>query len=318
MASSQPPEDAHHLAHAVQVWRLEGERHLEVTGPGADALMAAATPRDLARVPDGRRAYAPFCGPSGRLLGDPMVHRVGVDAWRLSGAADLAAWIRTLAQAMRVPVLARPASTRGIAVQGPLAEELVGRVLGAGAAGLGPMEWGRTTFGREEIVVARSDLTRQGGFELLVEGRTEPLRRALLETGRDLDARAAAPSELARVEGGILRWGTDLRPDMTPLEAGLGRLCDGTHDHVGRDALRAEGEPGRVLRSLEVEGPPLPAPEEPWPAAGGRVSSAAWAPARGLHAAIGLVAADMAPGGEIAVETPHGRRAARVRDGFWT
>lgn len=316
--SEAAPEDADHLKRAVQVWRLSAERHLEVAGPGADAVVAGATPRDLSRLPDGRRAYAPVCGPSGRLLGDPMVHRVGADAWRLSGAADLRAWLRTLARTMRRPVLARPLEVQALAVQGPLADELVGRVLGAGATALGPMGWTRARFGRAGLVVARSDLTRQGGFELLVEGRSEPLRRALLEAGAALDARAAAPSELARIEGGLLAWGVDLGPDMTPFEAGLGRLCDGAHDHVGREALRAERDPARVLRSLEIEGPPLPRVRAPWPLEGGRVTSAAWAPRHGLHAAIGLVPAALGPGATPFVETPHGRRAALVRERFWT
>ena len=316
--SETPVEDADHLKRAVQVWHLERERHLEVAGPGADELMRQITPRDLARVPDGLRAYVPVCGPSGRLMGDPMVRRVGPDAWRLSGVADLAAWLRTMAQAMRVPVLARPVEARTVAVQGPLAAPLVERLLGPEAAALGPMEWGEARFGRGSVAVARSDLTRQGGFEIVVEGRGEPLRRALLDLGADLDARPGVPSELARVEGGLLAWGIDLGPELTPFEAGLGRLCDGDHDHVGRDALVGAWAPARMVRPLEVEGPPVPEPSLPWTAGTGWVSSAVWAPRHGLHVAIALLPSGLSPGAEIAVETGHGRRTARVRDGFWT
>lgn len=38
--------------------------------------------------------------------------------------------------------------------------------------------------------------------------------------------RVAASSEMRRVEAGILNAGTDLTPELTPYDAGLGRLVD--------------------------------------------------------------------------------------------
>ena len=315
-----------HLKRAVQLWDLAGDRTVEVSGPGAEPLMRYLTPRDLRLVRRGRRAYVPVCSPGGGTLGDPMVLRLESDRWWLTGTADLQAWLRALAEILGGEVRIEAPDLHPLAIQGPSAETLTARVLGPEVARIPMHGWRRIPFGGGAPVVARSDRSRQGGFEVLVEGRHRalPLWDALTEAGRDLDLRVAEPSAIARIEGGLLLHGVDIGPDVSPFEAGLGRLCDGTHDHVGRAALEAGREPARLLRPLEIDGPPAgPAPPS-WrlsvgDAAAGRVTSAAWAPEHGLHVAIGLLdRAHAAPGARLLAATPGGPRRASVRETFWT
>ena len=59
-----------------------------------------------------------------------------------------------------------------------------------------------------------------------------------------------------RLEKGYRVWGSDITPDDTPFEAGLGfavKLDKG--DFVGRDALAEADEPARVLRCLTLDDP---------------------------------------------------------------
>ena len=315
-----------HLKRAVQIWDLASERVLEVSGPEARRLVRHLTPRHLGSALRDRRAYAPVCAPGGGMLGDPMVLRLDAERWWLTGAADLGPWIEGLARALSADARVEAPDVHPLAVQGPLAEELVSRVLGPGVRRIGPMGWRRVPFGGGAPVVARSDYTRQGGFEIAVEGRhrAAPLWDALAQAGRDLDLRVAAPNPIARIEGGLLLFGADVGPDVTPFEAGLGRLCDGTHDHVGRAALEAAREPARMVRPVEIDGPPLPPPEAPWrltagDARAGRVTSAAWAPEHGVHVAIATVAREhWEPGTPVLAHVPGGPRPARVRETFWT
>jgi 4-methylaminobutanoate oxidase (formaldehyde-forming) len=59
-----------------------------------------------------------------------------------------------------------------------------------------------------------------------------------------------------RLEKGYRVWGTDITPDDTPYEAGLGFAVKlGKGDFVGREALLARAEPDRLLRCLVLDDP---------------------------------------------------------------
>jgi aminomethyltransferase len=84
----------------------------------------------------------------------------------------------------------------------------------------------------------------------------EPLWRALTEAG---EAAGLVPCGLScrdtlRLEAGMPLYGNELGPDMTPYEAGLGRVVrlDKPSDFVGRAALaeRAAEGPRRTLIGL--------------------------------------------------------------------
>jgi dimethylsulfoniopropionate demethylase len=55
-------------------------------------------------------------------------------------------------------------------------------------------------------VIARSGYSKQGGFEIYVEGGDigMPLWNALMEAGADLEVRAGCPNLIERIESGLL------------------------------------------------------------------------------------------------------------------
>ena len=184
-------------------------------------------------------------------------------------------------------------------------------------------------FEGKHLVVARSGYSKQGGFEIYVDG-TEigmPLWEALFAAGGDLEVRAGCPNLIERIESGLLSYGNDMTDDHTPHECGLGRFCN-THTAIGcigRDALLRVAKEGPVqqIRPIEILGAPVPPCDHWWPIIGngkkiGRVSSAAWSPDFGMNVAIGMVRMthwDL--GTQIEVETPDGMRQAVVREKFW-
>ncbi len=97
----------------------------------------------------------------------------------------------------------------------------------------------------------------EDGFEIFVRpGDAERLWAALSEAGAD---RGLAPAGLAardtlRLEAGMPLYGNELGPDVTPFDAGLGRVgkFDKPGDFVGRAALagRAQAAPRRTLVGL--------------------------------------------------------------------
>jgi len=214
-------------------------------------------------------------------------------------------------------------------VQGPRAEDLMARVFGDSIRAVRFFRFGHFDFQGRDLVIARSGYSKQGGFEIYVEGSdiAMPLWHALFEAGKDLDVRAGCPNLIERIEGGLLSYGNDMTDDNTPHECGLERFCDTQTaiGCIGRDALLRVTKEGPVqqIRALAIEGPPVSVCREWWPVMGnakrvGRVSSAAWSPDFDTNVAIGMVRmTHWDAGDEVQVITPDGPRAAVVREIFW-
>jgi glycine cleavage system aminomethyltransferase T len=58
--------------------------------------------------------------------------------------------------------------------------------------------------------------------------------------GRPFNIRPTGPSDIRRIEGGILNHGVDMTLDTNPYEVGLDRLVDidKEAEFLGREALR--------------------------------------------------------------------------------
>ncbi|MFD2741109.1 dimethylsulfoniopropionate demethylase [Sulfitobacter aestuarii] len=322
--------DYHHLKRHVQVWDVSCERQIELRGPDAGRLMQLLTPRDLGKVGEGRCCYVPIVDHAGFMLNDPVALKLEDDRWWISIAdSDLLLWVKGIAQGGGFDVQVSEPDVSPLAVQGPQSDTLMERVFGDAVRDLGFFHFGRFTFEGRPLVVARSGYSRQGGFEIYVEGSDigMPLWRALFAAGRDLQVRAGCPNLIERIEGGLLSYGNDMRGDNTPFECGLGKFCQpqAVADCIGRDALLRAQETGptRQIRAIEIAGHDLPRSDRAWPllAAGqrvGQVTSAAWSPDFGVNVAIGMVdASHWDAGTELQVETAEGHRAALVRAQFW-
>jgi dimethylsulfoniopropionate demethylase len=320
-----PEADYHHLKKHVQVWDVSCERQVELRGPDASRLMQTLTPRDLRGMLPGQCFYLPVVDETGGMLNDPVAVKLSEDRFWISIAdSDLLLWVKGIANAYRMEVLVDEPDVSPLAVQGPKADDLMARLFGYDIRNIRFFRFSMFNFEGHDILVARSGYSKQGGFEIYVEGWElgMPLWNALFEAGRDLEVRAGCPNGIERIEGGLLSYGNDMTRDNTPHECGLGRFCD-TREAigcVGRDALLrvVRDGPTRQIRGLRIEGEAVPPCTEPWPlrAAGkpiGQVTSAHWSPDFATNVAIGMVRmTHWEPGTMVEVECPDGTRRATV------
>jgi dimethylsulfoniopropionate demethylase len=322
--------DCRHLKTHVQVWDVACERQVELRGPDAAKLMQMLTPRDLARMQPGQCYYVPIVDETGGMLNDPVAVKLAEDRWWISIAdSDLLLWVKGIATALRLEVAVDEPDVSPLAIQGPKADALMARVFGDEVTKLRFFRFGWFEFHGRRHVIARSGYSKQGGFEIYVDGTDQgmPLWQALMAAGRDLDVRAGCPNLIERIEGGLLSYGNDMTRENTPHECGLGRFCDtvGAIGCIGRDALLRVSRDGplRQIRPIAIDGDGLPGCDRPWPliAGGetvGQVTSAAASADFGINVAIGMVRmTHWQPGTELSVEAPDGTRKAVVQPKFW-
>ena len=323
-------DDYHHLKEAVQVWDVACERQVELRGPDAARLMQMLTPRDLRGMLPGRCFYVPIVDETGGMLNDPVAVKLAEDRWWISIAdSDLMLWVKGIANGYRLDVLIDEPDISPLAVQGPKADDLMARVFGDAVRDIRFFRFGMFDFEGRTMAVARSGYSKQGGFEIYVDGTDKgmPLWNALMEAGRDLDVRAGCPNLIERIEGGLLSYGNDMTDDNTPHECGLGRFCDTQTaiGCIGRDALLrvAKEGPTKQVRAIDIAGEAVPPCDRAWDieAKGkkvGQVTSAAYSPDFKTNVAIGMVRmTHWDEGCEVQVRTPDGLRDAVVRENFW-
>lgn len=288
---------------------------IAVTGPGAAALLDYALVGRLSAVRPGRARYTMICREDGGILDDLIVYRLTDDEYMVvANAAN--------AQVVLDALVERAAGFPGaqvrddreayalIAVQGPKAPAILGRVTDADLAGLKYYAGLPGTVAGAEALIARTGYTGEDGFELFVRPADAPaVWAALTAAGADDDLVPCGLScrDTLRLEAGMPLYGHELSTALTPFDAGLGRVVklDKPGDFVGRKALeqaaeRAAAEPPRVLVGLVAEGRRVPRAGYAVVAGGrpvGEVTSGAPSPTLGKPIAMAYVdAAHAEPG----------------------
>ncbi len=231
-------------------------------------------------------------------------------------------WVKGIANGYRLDVLVDKPDVSPLALQGPKADELMARVFGDSVKDIRFFRYGWFDFQGRDLVVARSGYSKQGGFEIYVEGSDNgmPLWNALMEAGKDLDVHAGCPNAIERIEDGLLSYGNDMTDDNTPHKCGLGKFCDTQTaiGCIGRDALLRVAKEGPIQMISAV--PPC---DRTWPLMAngkrvGRINSAAWSPDFNTNVAIGLVRmTHWDAGTKVQVHTQDGVRDATVMEKFW-
>ena len=145
---------------------------------------------------------------------------------------------------------------------------------------------------------------------------------AVIKAGKPYHIRPTGPSDIRRIEAGILNYGADMTIENNPYEIGLGWTVDleKPSEFIGKAALQKikDAGPRRKLVGIEIDGPRIEFNMTKWPVRArgkeiGRVTSAIHSPR--LKKNIGYAMVPIAfsdTGTEVEVIHPAGTRKARV------
>ncbi|MBW8820664.1 MAG: glycine cleavage system protein T [Streptomyces sp.] len=227
---------------------------ITVTGPQAAELLNFALVGNIASVGVGRARYTMICQADGGILDDLIVYRLGALTGR---AAGFDAEVRDDRDAYAL-----------IAVQGPQAPGILASLTDADLDGLKYYAGLPGTVAGVPALIARTGYTGEDGFELFVApADAEALWQALTKAGEPAGLVPCGLScrDTLRLEAGMPLYGHELSRELTPFDAGLGRVVkfEKEGDFVGREALaeaatRAAENPPRVLVGLIAEGRRVP------------------------------------------------------------
>ncbi len=210
-----------------------------VEGPGATAWLDALLTNNLASVPVGHAQYTLLLNERGGVIDDLIAYRLAEEKHLLIvNAAKIdedAAWLRKHA-APGVEFTNRSADFAALAIQGPKSSEIFEKLFQRPM----PPERNRVLEIQPGSFIATTGYTGEAGFEWVIPASeaTSAWQAAL--------AAGATPCGLGardtlRLEMCYPLNGSDLSPDRTPLEAGLGFFCDLKKPAFpGRDALLAQ------------------------------------------------------------------------------
>jgi aminomethyltransferase len=306
-------ETAEHQAvrHAAGLFDLSHMGEILVRGPGAGAALDYALTGYLSTMRPGRARYTMICAPDGGVLDDLVVYRQGEqDFLVIANAANTAvvfAELRSRAAGFDAAVTDATQDYALIAIQGPAAAGILGPLAEGPLAGpgLADMKYYAGAFGDvagRPAWVARTGYTGEDGFEVFCRPADATAIWAALAsegTPAGLVPAGLAARDTLRLEAGMPLYGNELGSDLTPFEAGLGRVVkfDKPGDFVGRPALmaRAATGPRQVLVGLTLRSRRVARHGYPVFADGkeaGAVTSGAPSPTLGQPIAMAYLAAD--------------------------
>ena len=246
-------EECRAVREAVGLLEIANYAKYEVAGPAAaawlDGLLANRLPEQ------GRMVLTPMLSPSGRLMGDLTLARLGPERFMIFGSGVAEAfhmrWFESrLPRARGVTVRPLAAHLGGFAIAGPRSRELLARLTDedVSAEAFRFFAIRRMQVAMAPALVARVSFTGELGYEIYLEaGYQLAVYDTLLRAGEDLGLRHFGGRALhaLRLEKSFGAWLREYTPDYTPFQSGLARYIDWQKgDFVGRDAAAAlQGQP---------------------------------------------------------------------------
>jgi aminomethyltransferase len=256
-------ETAEHTAvrTAAGLFDLSHMGEIMVTGPQAGAALDYAVVGEPSALAVGRARYTMICAPDGGVLDDLIVYRTGDEEFLVvanaSNTAVVLAELVARAGGFTAEVVDNTDACALVALQGPYAAGILATLTGTDLATVKYYASQRAVVAGTDVLLARTGYTGEDGFEMFcAPDRAVALWDALTEAGagQGLVPAGLAARDTLRLEAGMPLYGNELGPDVTPFDAGLGRVVKLSKpgDFVGRAALAAIAEQprGRVLAGL--------------------------------------------------------------------
>lgn len=308
------------LLHGVTLWDVAVERNVEIAGPDGLRFAELLTPRDLSKCPVGEGRYVLLTDEAAGIVNDPVLLRLDENRfWLACADSDVLLWAKGVARGSGMNVELRELDVAPLQIQGPKSRQVMAALFGDSLPALKYYQFVKVSVRDIPLIVTRTGWTGELGYELylLDPARGTELWNLVMKAGRKFGITATGPSDIRRIEAGILNYGIDMTLDTNPYEVGLERLVnlDKAAPFIGRDALARIAREGvaKKLVGLEIGGARLDLNMTRWPVrGGGHVTSAVYSPRLKKNIGYALLPVAAISAKRLQIETPKGLRTAAI------
>src|SRR5712691_5813877 len=274
----------------VTLWDVAVERNVEIAGPDGLRFAQLLTPRDLSKCAVGEGRYVVLTDESGGIVNDPVLLRLDQNRfWLACADSDVLLWAKGVARGSALQVELRELDVALLQVQGPKSKDLMRALFGDRVSALGYYHFFQASLDAIPVLVTRTGWSGELGYEiyLLEPARGTELWDRVMAAGQPYGIAPTGPSDIRRIEAGILNYGTDMTLENN------------------QEGVR------KKLMGIEIDGARLDLNMTRYPVrGGGHVTSCVYSPR--LKKNIGYAMLPLPIATNLEIETPDGVRSARV------
>ena len=237
---------------------------VDVKGPAAAEFVQTLVTNDASVLEDNQIMYALMCQDDGGVVDDLLVYKFDKNHFYLViNAANIDkdyAWIEKVSKNFDVGVENVSDEIGEIAIQGPLAQDILQKVMAFDLKDL-PFFYSKRVVDVAGVscMVSRTGYTGEDGFEVYASAKDiAKVWQVLLEAGGEdgLKPAGLGARDTLRFEACLPLYGHEIDESISPLEAGLSFFVKLDKDNfIGRQALVEQKEKGipRKLVGFELD-----------------------------------------------------------------
>ena len=245
-------EEHHSVRNAAGLFDVSHMGEIMVTGPEAERFLDYLVTNNVKKMNNNQVMYSLMCYQHGGVVDDLLVYKYHSEKYMLvvnaSNVEKDFSWIQEHGQNFAVELINESDEIAQLALQGPLAQEILQKLTGFDLSTIKFFYFAETEMDGKNAIVSRTGYTGEDGFEIYLNGEDAALLwDVILETGKELGAKpiGLGARDTLRFEAVLPLYGHEISGEITPLEAGLNFFVKlDKEDFIGKDALvkqKAEG-----------------------------------------------------------------------------
>ena len=251
-------EDYWSLVKDVTLWDVGGERQVEIKGNDAERFVEFITPRDISKCKIGQCMYIFLTEKNGGIVNDPVLLKLSENHFWLSIAdSDVLLWCLGIASSNKFDVQLNEPDVSPLSLQGPKAPYVMEKILGSWVKNLKFFYFKEDNIEGIPLVIARSGWSGEAGYEIYLKDGTKgnQLWEIIMEAGKEYKIAPAAPSQISRIECGMLSYGSDMSLNENPFDISQDKFVnlDKKMDFLSKDSLTLIKQHGKTKKLVGVE-----------------------------------------------------------------